>query len=168
MLRRANVTKAAALLLATAAAAMGSACRPALAGTDTDQLSVTATVLSSCSLNGGALNFGQYVAGQQADLDGEGAINYVNCTGELTFSLDGGGSGSVSARQMRSGASRLNYQIYRNPTRTAVWGTGGEAHGAIVIGTARSGAVPFYGRIFRNQTVPDGVYSDFVNITLTF
>jgi spore coat protein U-like protein len=140
---------------------------PALAGTDTDQLSVTATVQSGCSLSGGSLNFGQYVSGQTTDLDVTGAINYVNCTGNLSFALDGGSSGSVGARQMRSGANRLSYQIYRNSTRTAVWGTGSDEHGVILL-VPQSGSVPVYGRIPKAQTVPDGVYADTVNITLTF
>lgn len=159
-MRRVNVMVA--LLSAAVAGA-----RPAGAATDTDTLSVTATVQSSCSLSGGTLNFGQYTAGQPTDLDVSGTINYVNCSGDLSFALDGGASGSVAARQMRSGTNRLNYQIYRNPTRNAVWGTGGESQG-VILTVPGSGSVPVYGRIPRNQGVPDGVYTDLVNITLTF
>lgn len=158
-----RVRSSTALLLVVAAALS----RSAWAGTDTDQLTVTATVQSSCSLSSGSLNFGQYVAGQPTDLDVTGAINYVNCSGNLSFSLDGGSSGSVNARQMRSGASRLNYQIYRNSTRTAIWGTGADAHGVILL-SPQSGSIQVYGRIPRGQAVPDGIYSDVVNITLTF
>jgi spore coat protein U-like protein len=139
----------------------------AKAGTDTDQLTVTATVLSSCSLSGGTLNFGQYISGQQTDLDVTGTINYVNCSGNLTFALDGGGSGSVNARQTSSGANRLNYQIYRNPTRSAVWGSGADAQAVTLLAT-QSGTVSVHGRIPKNQVVPDGTYTDVVNITLTF
>ena len=64
-------------------------------------LNVTATVLSSCALNGGTLSFGDYTSGQPTDLDVDGIINYVNCSGTLTFALDGGGSGNINARQMR-------------------------------------------------------------------
>lgn len=161
MLRRRIVPPLLSLLAAAAALA------PVHAGTDTDQLTVTATVQSGCSLSGGTLNFGSYISGQQTDLDVTGTINYVNCTGNLTFTLDGGSNGSVSARQMRSGANRLNYQIYRNSSRSAVWGTGSDAHGVILL-TPQSGSVQVYGRIARQQTVPDGVYSDVVNITLSF
>ena len=139
----------------------------AKAATDTDQLTVTATVLSSCSLSGGTLNFGQYISGQQTDLDVTGTINYVNCSGNLIFALDGGGSGSVNARQMSSGANRLNYQIYRNPTRSAVWGSGADAQAVALLGT-QSGTVSVHGRIPKDQVVPDGTYTDVVNITLTF
>src|SRR3954447_19621031 len=50
-----------ALRLATAAILAAS---PAMVTTATDHLTVTATVLSGCSLTGGSLSFGQYVSGQ--------------------------------------------------------------------------------------------------------
>jgi spore coat protein U-like protein len=160
MLRRLMLVPAP-FLVALAAAA------PAIAATDTDQLTVTATVSSSCSLNGGSLNFGQYVTGQTTDLDVTGAINYVNCSGQLSIALDGGASGSISNRQMVSGSGRLSYQIYRNPTRTAIWGTGGDSLG-VILTIPQSGSVPVYGRIPRGQSVVDGVYTDTVTITLSF
>lgn len=140
---------------------------PAGAGSDTDQLTVTATVLSACSLSGGTLNFGNYTSGQTANLDVNGTINYVNCSGSLTFTLDGGTSGNINARQMSSGANRLNYQIYRNAARNAIWGTGADAHGVVLIGT-QSGTVSVFGRIPASQVVADGTYTDTINITLTF
>jgi spore coat protein U-like protein len=152
--------------LAGAAACLGPA-GPGWAATDTDQLTVTATVQSGCALNGGTLNFGQYTSGQTTDLDVQGTINYANCNGNLSFELDGGGSGNVNARQMSSGANRLNYQIYRTSARNTVWGTGTQAQ-AVQLLTTQSGSVAVYGRIPRAQAVPAGTYSDVVNITLTF
>ena len=139
----------------------------AIAGTDTDQLNVTATVQTSCALNGGTLNFGEYNSGQQTDLDVEGTIAFAHCSGNLSFELDGGGTGNVNSRQMSSGSNRLDYQIYRNPTRSAVWGSGTNAQGMVLL-TTQSGTVPVYGRIPGGQTVPPGTYSDVVNITMTF
>ena len=68
---------------------------------------------------------------------------------------------------MSLGANRLNYQIYRNAVRNAVWGSGANAQGVVLIGT-QSGTVTVYGRIPANQIVPEGTYTDTVNITLTF
>lgn len=141
--------------------------RPANSGTDTDVLTVTATVLSACSLSGGTLNFGSYTSGQTANLDVNGVINYVNCSGSLSFALDGGVSGNINARQMQQGASRLNYQVYRNAVRNAVWGSGADAQGVVLVGT-QSGSITVYGRIPSGQVVPDGTYTDTVNVTLTF
>lgn len=139
----------------------------AAAGTDTDVLSVSATVQTSCQLNGGTLSFGDYSSGQEADLDVQGTISYAHCSGNLTFELDGGGSADVNARRMTSGTNKLNYQIYRTAARNAVWGSGLNSHGLVLIGT-QSGSVPVYGRIPARQTVPAGTYTDTVNITLTF
>lgn len=136
-------------------------------GTDTDILTVTATVLSACSLSGGTLAFGTYISGQADNADVDGTINFVNCTGTLTFALDGGGSGNINGRQMSSGANRLNYQIYRNPTRSAVWGTGADAQTQILLVTG-NGSITVYGRIPSGQIVPEGTYTDIVNVTLTF
>jgi spore coat protein U-like protein len=66
------------------------------AETETSQLTVTATVLSGCTLIGGTLDFGNYVSGQPGALDAAGQIGYVNCSGVLTFELDGGQSGDTS------------------------------------------------------------------------
>ena len=140
---------------------------PARSATHTDVLNVSATVLCACSLSGGTLNFGQYTSGQTTNLDVNGTINYVNCSGNLSFALDGGGTGNINARQMSQGASRLSYQIYRNSTRNAIWGSGADAQGVTLIGT-QSGTVIVYGRIPANQAVPDGTYTDIVNVTLTF
>ena len=157
-------SRAARLVLLAAAVAASPATH---AATVTDVLNVSATVLSSCALNGGTLSFGDYTSGQQTDLDVDGTINYVNCSGTLTFALDGGGSGDINARQMRQGANRLNYQIYRTSSRSAVFGTGADAQGKILIGT-QTGSLTVYGRIPKNQVVPDGAYTDIVNITLSF
>ena len=140
---------------------------PALATTATDHLTVTATVLSGCSLTGGTLSFGQYVSGQATNLDTTGTINYANCNGNLTFELDGGSAGDVNSRAMSSGSNKLNYQLYKNSTRTAVWGTGTDAYALQLLSTL-TGTVNVYGRIPSGQTVAPGTYNDVVNITLTF
>jgi spore coat protein U-like protein len=140
---------------------------PTLAGTDTDTLSVTATVQNACALNGGAMSFGQYLSGQAGDLNVNGQINYVNCNGTISFELDGGQSGNVSARKMKSGANELNYQLFRNNTRTAVFGQGADKQEILLL-TPLSGKVDVFGRIPGGQAVPAGDYSDIVNVTLTF
>ena len=153
-----------ALRLATAAILAAS---PAMATTATDHLTVTATVLSGCSLTGGSLSFGQYVSGQGQNLDATGQVNYANCNGNLTFELDGGSAGDVNNRAMSSGSDKLKYQLYKNSSRTALWGTGTDAFALQLLSTL-TGNVNVYGRIPSGQTVPAGTYNDVVNIRLTF
>jgi spore coat protein U-like protein len=140
---------------------------PALAGTDTDTLSVTATVQNACALNGGTMTFGNYQSGQNTNLDVAGQINYTNCSGTISFELDGGQSGDVSARKMKSGTDELNYQLYTTAQRNIVWGSGAQSL-AFQIVTPGNGLVAVYGRIPSGQVVPAGSYSDTVNVTLTF
>jgi spore coat protein U-like protein len=149
----------AAPLIATPMAAFG--------GTDTDTLAVSATVQSACALNGGTMSFGQYLSGQTTHLDVTGQINYANCNGNLSFELDGGQSGDINNRRMVSGANQLQYQLYRNVARNAIWGTGSNAQGLQLL-QPLSGRIDVYGRIPSGQAVPAGSYSDTVNVTLTF
>lgn len=136
--------------------------------TDTDTLTVTATVKSGCQLTGGTMAFGDYVSGQTTDLDVSGSINYANCAvGTLTFALDGGTNGNVSDRKMKSGGNTLNYQLFRNSTRTANWGTGGDSQQVQLL-VAGGGSLAVYGRIPKSQAAAAGSYSDTVTITLTF
>lgn len=150
----------------TAIASLG-APASAFGATTTDRLTVTATVQSSCALNGGTLAFGTYLSGQTTHLDAVGRINYVNCSGTLTFELDGGQSGDVNNRVMLSGSNQLRYQLYRNASRSAVWGLGNQAQ-QIQLLMPLTGTVDVFGRIPSGQAVAPGSYSDTVNITLTF
>lgn len=141
----------------------------AKAGTDTGTLAVSVVVQDVCSVDGGMLDFGTYSGGQASAVDAAGSIRYLGCgTGALTFSLDGGASGTETARTMQSatGAS-LGYQLYRNTARTLPWGTGANAM-TLQLLVAGSGDIPIYGRIPGGQEVAAGSYSDAINVTLTF
>lgn len=141
----------------------------AIAATDTATLSVTATVQSSCAVSGGTLDFGNYQVGQATNSDAVGTISYTNCTGTLTFELDGGQAGNVNSRAMTSGNSTLSYQLYRSSLRNSVFGTGSNSQVSNIIGvTPLNGTVEVYGRIPSGQDVAPGSYSDTVNITLTY
>ena len=139
----------------------------ALAETDTATLSVTARVESGCSLVGGTLEFGVYESGQADDLDAQGTISYINCAGTLTFELDGGQSGDVNNREMTSIDDELTYQLFRNSSRTAIFGQDSQAQQLQLV-QPLSGTIDVYGRIPGDQVVSVGDYSDTVNITLTF
>ncbi len=136
------------------------------AGTETAVLTVTATVLSSCTIEGGTLDFGDYVTGQLGDLDGVGEITLTNCEGQVTIAMDGGTNGSVAARKMANAGSTLDYQLYRDPSRSQIWGEGGQAFVGQIL--ASQATLQVFGRIPGGQSVPPGTYVDTVNITLTF
>ena len=142
---------------------------PAQAGTDTGQLSVTATVQNGCHLDGGSLAFGTYTSGQATNLDVNGTIRFTGCVGTLTFALDNGINGGGSQRQMASGSARLVYQLYRNPARDAVFSSGSNSYVyQLFDSTPQTGQIAVYGRVPSGQIAPSGSYSDIVTITMTF
>ena len=51
--------------------------------------------------------------------------------------------------------------------RNALWGAGADAQVQVLLET-RNGYVTVFGRIPAGQVVPEGTYTDTVNITLTF
>lgn len=147
------------------------ACHAAAARAASDQgtLDVHVQVQVTCTVTAGSLDFGTYVSGQRDPLQGEGSIGYDDCpAGDLLVALDSGTNGSRKSRAMRSGAGdRINYQLYRNPERKQVWGTGKSAL-EVSLDQRGSGRVPVYGTVLGGQSVPAGDYSDTVNVTLSF
>jgi spore coat protein U-like protein len=140
----------------------------AVAATKTGTFTVTVAVQSACAVTGATLDFGTYTAGQTTDRDLRADIAYSDCgPGTITLELDGGGAADVAARKLRSGTNVLNYNLYRDSNRTALFGTGTNARTATLTGVS-SGIFSVFGRIPKSQAVPVGTYTDTVNITLTF
>lgn len=144
---------------------------PVLAATTTTTFAVSATVLTVCGVIATPLIFGNYNPSSSSDLD---AVNTatVTCTIGTSYNigLDAGtGSGAtVTTRKMTSSSNLLNYSLYQDAARTTIWGT--------TIGTntisATAGLLPtvhnIYGRILKEQSVPSGLYSDTITVTITY
>jgi spore coat protein U-like protein len=139
------------------------------AATVTGSLGVSATVVSSCTVTGGTLDFGTYANAQTADLNTVATFGYSNCSaGRLHFELSGGTYGSTSARRAGNGAGAfLNYGLFKDAARTQNFGEGASGH-SVTLATSGSGSVSVYGSVPGRQTVPAGAYTDLVTITLTF
>ena len=81
-------------------------------------------------------------------------------------------SGTVATRQMRSGTNLMNYNLYRDAARTAIWGqtVGVDAMSITLNGIPNNGSKDatfvIYGRIPALQSVGVGAYSDSVTITV--
>ncbi len=122
---------------------------------------------ATCGLSVQGVSFGSYDTFSNVALDSTGNIG-VTCsfTATYTIALSEGG-GSYALRAMANGTHRLNYNLYTDATRTAVWGdgTGGTA---IVNGRGKIGNHAVYGRIPARQNAYVGSYSDIITVTLTF
>ncbi len=79
-------------------------------------------------------------------------------------------SNSINPRQMRhtSGTDVLSYNLFVNPSRTAIWGDD-ISGSALLLNNINDNVprvLPIYGRIFPGQDVSAGAYSDVVTITI--
>ncbi len=150
----------------------------ALAGTDTSELTVSATVAASCTIDASAgLAFGTYdpvVANASANLDVDGTIS-TTCTNGSTATITLGqganaGSGSTAAipvRRMLAGTTDfLSYELYTDGPRTTVWND--TTSGSPVTGTGAPVSTTVFGRIPPGQNVRANSYSDTVLATITF
>ena len=152
-----------------AAALLASLTTPVIAGTVTSTLGVRVVVQPSCSVSGATLDFGSYTSGQPGDLSGFAQIAYSNCApGQLRFQLDGGSSGSTTARKLGNGSGgQLNYGIFRDSARAQNFGQGTDAR-LVSVDVSGSGNVSVYGKIPGGQVAAAGTYTDTVVITMDF
>lgn len=139
-----------------------------------------AHALASCSASANATAFGVYSPFSAGPTDSAGNVQ-VQCSllGLLslsvsyTIALSPGSSGSFASRRMSSGANTLNYNLYVDAARTAVWGDSSGASLSVTDGyllglltVTRNYSV--YGRVSARQNVPPGSYGDVITVTVNY
>jgi spore coat protein U-like protein len=135
--------------------------------------------LQSCSVAATSVAFGAYDPLNASPTNSVGTVS-VTCSVTLLallwswdIKLSAGGSGSLVTRQMTSGASQLNYNLYLDSGRTTIWGdgTGGSAYPSplilLAIGTTTHN-FPVYGRIPAGQDRGAGAYTDTIVVTIEY
>jgi spore coat protein U-like protein len=141
------------------------------AATTTGSLGVSATVLDNCTINAVPLAFGTYSSAANKDAT---ATITVNCsTGTAyTVALDLGlGVGSVLASRKMQGpqpTDLLNYQIFSDTGRTALWGPTVGVNTVAGTGTGVDQPITVYGRVTAGQAVRAGAYTDTVGIVVAY
>jgi spore coat protein U-like protein len=180
------------LAIVVAAAALGGSAAPALAGSATSNLSVTAAVAQNCAISTSAVAFGAYdpVSTHSAagvDLNGTGAVSVTctkNSTGvNITLGLGAHASGSVRRLLGTTSGEFIAYELYHASATTpaavctfpgtTVWGTAG---GGIFTPTGLSGwgansakSFNVCGTVTKGQDVSaDPSYTDLVVATVNF
>ncbi|KZL51280.1 hypothetical protein A2T98_02985 [Nodularia spumigena CENA596] len=163
---------ASAILIAAASAT------PAMAGTATSNLDVSATVSASCTISTNPLAFGNY------DPIGTNATTALDVTGSLTTTCGNGSSSIVTLsqgsnadvtstdadprRRLSNGNNNfLSYEIFTGQTMQANWGNTLNSS-VVVTGTGQQVNTPIYARIPPGQSVPSGNYTDTVVATIDF
>jgi len=152
---------------------------PVFAASTSANITVQANVAANCTISAGTVSFGSYdpaVGNVSTPLDAEGTFT-VKCTKgtAATIDLGVGANASVSTRRMLGGGDYLTYELYRDSSRSAVWGTGTgenlnpyEADGGTAP-NAGNRTVTVYGRVPAGQVnIGSGAYSDTVVATINF
>lgn len=137
--------------------------------------------LCTCTLATTNVAFGNYNPMAFGNTDTTGTVK-VQCGGVVgllipfNIALSTGGSASYANRLMKSGGNSLAYNLYTDASYTTLWGDGSGATQVISSGVTLDalGLSPaqnffVYGRIPGRQTTAiPGVYSDTINVTLTY
>lgn len=131
------------------------------------------------------LDFGRPGANPTAQVDVASGVA-VSCLGGLGqqvkvcigINVSRPGNTLLPYRQLRRGGQRIDYQIYRDPARTQVWGRRNDAGGAAPleviitldqpvfgsVGAGSTGTLPVYGRIIAGQSgLGAGTYNSTMN-----
>ena len=146
---------------------------------------VTATVVDGCSVSnlvtsGGFNDFGTVDFGPHANLlqnvdaqgGGSSGIGFqMICSTGLSYQigLNDGLNPSGGSRRMTDGNNNfIPYQLYRDNSRTQLWGDTGTANELNTSGTGNSQYHLVYGRINSTTTPPAGVYADTIQVTVVW
>ncbi|MGF1474356.1 MAG: spore coat U domain-containing protein [Geminicoccaceae bacterium] len=130
---------------------------------------LSTSVKAACTVTSETLAFGTIDA--STDNRNKARLT-VTCDGPAAtiIGISPGGQESGGLRHMVGpGGATLAYQIYRDETRTLVWGdspTNGAL--ALTVSTGLPVSVDFFGEIPAQPGVTPGTYSDSLVVTLTF
>ena len=141
-----------------------------LTGTFDGQLTVSATVPTTCRVSASDLDFGP--AGPlTANVDGSTTVSPTCTSGTpYTVGLNGGLANATdpTQRKMSKGAESVMYGLFRDTARSQPFGN---AIGTNTVGGTGSGLaqpIPVYGRVAPQATPSPGLYSDTIVATVTY
>lgn len=150
----------------------------AFAATATTTFTVTANVVSSCTISAANLAFGNYdpiVANASTALNVSSTVTVACTKGDVvTVGLNAGLNGanaSGTTRAMSSGGatpSYLSYEIYKNAGMSTVWGNAGAALYTYTSAGKAATAIPDFGQIPAGEDQPIASYTDTITATVTF
>jgi len=133
--------------------------------------------ITSCSIGSAVITFSSYDTVAKAQVDAIGSIT-ISCTGRgsthnFVVNATGGNTNSCTSRSMKrtGGTATLNYQVYRNSTRSNEWC---DSFKALTFsfsfswsGSTESITIPVYGRIAATQNPSAaGSYADILSIAV--
>lgn len=138
-----------------------------------------ACALCTCTASATGVAFGRYNSLSGASVEDTGDVR-ISCGGDVgtvayAIQLNRGiYSTGFSPRQMGSGSSRLNYDLYTSPAHVTIWGDSSSATGfisdslSVMLGGSSRDYI-MYGRIPARQiSAAAGGYSDIITVTVIY
>ena len=161
--------------LIAAMAAMAGACAlfagPCYAaGKATYQMPVSVNPISGCTVSAAPLVFFIPVP-TNTNVDATTVIT-IKCAPLTAFTVDiDQGLHPLGINRRVYNATNnayINYDVYKDPPRSAVWGTGAARNVAGNSGLLGISLMPVYGRVASVKTLKAGGYNDTLTVTLSF
>ncbi len=137
----------------------------AMAGTASTTLDVSVTVGNVCTVSTAPVNFGTYDSISGNNASGSVTVS-CNVGANYSIALDAGANGY---RQLSNGLGNyMSYELY-DPMGN-VWGDNYVTVSGFAYSGASTGTDIFAvnGQLAAGAAVPDGVYSDVVNVVVTY
>lgn len=96
----------------------------------------------------------------------------IKCVPNTAFTVDidrGLYPNGINRRVFNASANAyINYDVYKDPPRSAIWGTGGAKNVAGNSGPTGTSLLTVYGRVAAVKTLKAGGYNDTLTVTITF
>lgn len=131
---------------------------------------LAANAAPSCSVSATTVAFGT-VAFSTVNSTGTVKITCSGSAATFTVALSNGAAGSYTPRQMSSGSNKLKYNLYKDSSRTQIWGdgSGGTVTNAGSTGNG-GGSVSFtaYGQIPAQMGLVPATYGDSIIVTVSY
>ena len=141
-------------------------------------LLVGARAHAFCNVSATGVNFGAYDVFSTMPLDSTGTVT-VSCDEVpppdpvISIGLSGNSGGFYPRRMRRSsGSGMLEYNLFTDPSMTAVWGDGTAGTSTVLLKNVKRQKPPvvttIYGRIPPGQNAPSGAYGDTLTVTIVW
>jgi spore coat protein U-like protein len=129
------------------------------------------TIQVQCLINSvSAINFGT-VGVINSDHDQTSTLK-VQCTNGTAYDIELNkgttAGGSIAQRKLISGAETINYNLYTDPLRSAVWGETAPTDTVSGTGNGAEQTYSIYGRVSAQTTPTPNTYTDTVTVTVTY
>ncbi len=131
---------------------------------------VSATVIKSCTVTANTLDFGTSSGSLSTNIDSTTTVQ-ATCskTTPYQIGLDNGQNFSATRRMTGGSSEYINYEIYRDASRTLRWGNTLSTDTISGIGTGSAQpAVTVYGRVPPQTTPSPGDYTDTITVIVNY